>query len=81
MSTNTQGLNRDEIKARLEADGEVTPEEFVATVAHLDRWLIQHGHFPGTSYSFAVGCLAEAVDPNTALAVLAEVAEFAEESR
>lgn len=79
--TMSTGLRRDEIAARVEADGEVTPQEFVDTVAHLDRWMIQHGHFPGTLYALAVGMLAETVDSNTALAVLADVATFAEENR
>ena len=76
-----QGLNRDEIAARVEAGGEVTPDEFTATVGHLDRWMIQHGHFPGTLYALAMGMLVEATDPNTALDILADVAQFAADNR
>lgn len=78
---NHQGLTRDEIKARAEAGGEVTPEEFKATVDHLDRWMVQHGHFPGTASRVALGVLAEAVAPDLALGILTEVFQFAQDNR
>lgn len=56
-----KALSPADIAARVEADGEVTSEEFVATVSELNREANVQHNTPGMAYAFALGYLADAV--------------------
>ena len=57
----SKALTREEIASRVEADGEVTSEEFVATISELDREANLKHNTPGMAYAYALGYLADAV--------------------